>query len=237
MARPAPCGLAPPRKAVAVLQDLRARRSDRPAQGRARGRPARLRAELVIAPRARWSGTRGSSPPPTPTSRSDVRAGDRLLIDDGLIELRVLSTDGVRVAPRWSTGGTLRRAQGDQRPRRDAPGRGESDKDRAGSRLGISPGSTSSPSRSCAAPRTSRWPRRDGARRSAVPIIAKIEKPEALERLDADHRSRRRRDGRPRRPRGRDPARARPAPPEGDLAARQTRGEARSSSRPRCSTR
>jgi len=46
----------------------------------------------------------------------DVRAGDRLLVDDGLLELRALESDGVRVRCEVVEGGVLKENKGITRP-------------------------------------------------------------------------------------------------------------------------
>jgi pyruvate kinase len=116
----------------------------------------------------------------------DVRAGDRLLIDDGLLELRVLSTDGVRVRTQVIEGGMLGEHKGINLPGVALRTTAMSDKDRADVAFGVAHGvdavalsfvRTADDIALC----------RDEMQRAGrvVPIIAKIEKPEALDHLDA----------------------------------------------------
>ena len=70
-----------------------------------------------------------------------------------------------------------------------------------------------------------------------TPIVAKIETPDAVENLESIVAASRRRDGRARRSRRRVPARARARHPAADPRRGAPRAPARSSSRPRCSSR
>jgi len=116
----------------------------------------------------------------------DVRPGDRLLVDDGLLELRVLSTDGVRVRTEVVEGGILGEHKGINLPGVALRTSAMSDKDRADVAFGVAHGvdavalsfvRTADDIALC----------RDEMLRAGrvVPIIAKIEKPEALDHLDA----------------------------------------------------
>ena len=84
----------------------------------------------------------------------DVKAGDRLLIDDGLLELKVLSTDGVRVEAEVLEGGTLGEHKGINLPGVALRTEAMSEKDKADLAFGLAHGVDLWPSPSCAPPRT-----------------------------------------------------------------------------------
>jgi pyruvate kinase len=116
----------------------------------------------------------------------DVRTGDRLLIDDGLIELRVLETDGVRARCEVVEGGVLKEHKGINLPGVTLRAQALSDKDRRDLAFGLAHGvdyvalsfvRTAEDVALCRAEME-----RNGR---VVPIIAKIEKPEALDHIDA----------------------------------------------------
>jgi pyruvate kinase len=116
----------------------------------------------------------------------DVRPGDRLLVDDGLLEFRVLRTDGVRVTAEVVEGGLLKEHKGINLP--GVPLRVEalSDKDRADLRFGVEHGVdyvALSFVRIADDVISTRRALQEMGR--VVPIVAKIEKPEAIENLDA----------------------------------------------------
>jgi pyruvate kinase len=115
----------------------------------------------------------------------DVRPGDRLLIDDGLIELSVVSTDGVRVVAEVVEGGVLGQNKGINLPGVNLRTEAMSEKDKDDLAFGLARGvdvvalsfvRTADDVRLCR-----RLMERSGR---LVPIVAKIEKPEALERID-----------------------------------------------------
>jgi pyruvate kinase len=115
----------------------------------------------------------------------DVKVGDRLLIDDGLIELKVLETDGVRVEAEVIEGGVLGENKGINLPGVALRTEAMSEKDKADLAFGLSHGvdvvalsfvRTAEDVLLCR-----RLMERAGR---VVPIIAKIEKPEALDQID-----------------------------------------------------
>jgi pyruvate kinase len=116
----------------------------------------------------------------------DVHPGDRILVDDGLIELRALSTDGVRVRCEVVEGGVLREHKGINLPGVSLRAEAMSDKDKDDLFFGLTHGvdyvglSFVSNVADVAACRAEM--ERAGR---MVPIIAKIEKPEALDHIDA----------------------------------------------------
>src|SRR5919205_1900037 len=116
----------------------------------------------------------------------DVRPGDRLLVDDGLLELRVLKTDGVRAACEVVEGGVLKEHKGINLPGVALRAQALSEKDRRDLAFGLAHGidyvglSFVRTAEDVALCRTEM--ERFGR---VVPIIAKIEKPEALDNMDA----------------------------------------------------
>ena len=115
----------------------------------------------------------------------DVRPGDRLLVDDGLLELRVLATDGVRARCEVVEGGVLKEHKGINLPGVALRAEVMSEKDRRDLAFGLAHGVD------YVALSFVRTPEDVGLCRAemervgrVVPIIAKIEKPEAIESLD-----------------------------------------------------
>jgi pyruvate kinase len=116
----------------------------------------------------------------------DVRAGDRLLVDDGLLELRVLSSDGVRAHCEVVEGGVLKEHKGINLPGVALRAEAMSDKDKRDLAFGLAHGVDYvglSFVRTAEDVATCRGEMERFGR--VVPIIAKIEKPEALENIDA----------------------------------------------------
>ncbi len=174
-------------KAVAVLQDLQGPKI-RTGPLRAGKAGVRLEpgAEIVITTEGEIPGDERMISTTYPHLAEDVRPGDRLLVDDGLIELRVLSTDGVRVRAEVVEGGILGEHKGINLPGVALRAETLSEKDRQDIAFGISHGvdyvalsfvRTPADLARC----------RDEMERAGrvVPVIAKIEKPEALEQIDA----------------------------------------------------
>ena len=93
-------------RSIAVLQDLS---GPKIRTGRLRGgQPVELRhgARLTITTDETSRARPSSSPPPTTRCRRDVAPGDRILLDDGNLELRVAGHQRHRGgAPRSSTAG------------------------------------------------------------------------------------------------------------------------------------
>jgi pyruvate kinase len=115
----------------------------------------------------------------------DVKPGDRLLIDDGLLELRAISTDGVRVRAEVIEGGMLGENKGINLPGVALRTEAMSEKDKADLAFGLANGvdvvalsfvRTAEDVLLCR-----RLMERAGR---VVPIVAKIEKPEAIDRID-----------------------------------------------------
>src|SRR5919201_1971408 len=116
----------------------------------------------------------------------DVRPGDRLLVDDGLIELRVLSTDGVRVCCEVLEGGVLKEHKGINLPGVALRAQVMSEKDERDLAFGLAHGIDYVALSFVRTPEDIALCREEMERCGrVVPIIAKIEKPEALENIDA----------------------------------------------------
>jgi pyruvate kinase len=116
----------------------------------------------------------------------DVRPGDRLLVDDGLIELRVLSTDKVKVRCEVIEGGVLKEHKGINLPGVNLRAEAMSDKDREDLHFGLTHGVdyvALSFVRNASDVILCRAEMQKSGR--VVPLIAKIEKPEALDHIDA----------------------------------------------------
>jgi pyruvate kinase len=115
----------------------------------------------------------------------DVKAGDTLLLDDGLLQLEVIEVEGPDVHTRVLVGGTLKNNKGINLPGVKVSAPALTEKDKSDLQFGLDLGVdfialsfVRSPDdvREAVALAT-----RDGRR---TPVIAKIEKPEAVERLE-----------------------------------------------------
>jgi pyruvate kinase len=115
----------------------------------------------------------------------DVKPGDQILLDDGLMQLEVVKVDGEDVVTRVVTGGTLKNRKGMNLPgvRLSTPALTEKDKkDLAfGLELGVDFVALSFVREPADILEARQLTRHLSTR---VPIIAKIEKPEAVERLE-----------------------------------------------------
>ncbi len=117
---------------------------------------------------------------------SDVRAGSTLLVDDGLVRLEVLATDGKNVRCRVVEGGPVSDHKGINLPGVRVSAPALTDKDREDLAFALSIGVdlvTLSFVRSADDARVVREAMRAAGRE--VPVLAKFEKPEAVERLES----------------------------------------------------
>jgi pyruvate kinase len=126
----------------------------------------------------------------------DVRAGDRILLDDGLLELRVLAADPPAIRTVVVHGGLLGEHKGINLPGVPISAPALTDKDRADLEFGLALGVDYVALSFVRAPddvlharsvMQRVWPseRRRPLRRPTVPIVVKLEKPEAFAHLDA----------------------------------------------------
>ena len=141
-------------------------------------------AEFEITTVARLGDARCVSTPYSALAR-DVRAGDRILLDDGNLELRVLDTTGTSVRTAVVHGGQLAEHKGINLPGVNVSSPALTDKDRVDLAYAVQLGAD------FIALSFVRHPRDVEDAKNAVreaggdtPVLAKIEKPEAIERLD-----------------------------------------------------
>ncbi len=174
-------------KAVAVLQDLQGPKiRTGPLKVGKQGVVLEPGADIVITTEGEIAGDAHLVSTTYPHLAEDVRPGDRLLVDDGLLELRVLSTDGVRARCEVIEGGVLGEHKGINLPGVALRADALTGKDKEDLAFGISHGVdfvALSFVRSPADIEACRIEMERAGR--VVPVIAKIEKPEALDRLDA----------------------------------------------------
>jgi pyruvate kinase len=173
-------------RAVAVLQDLQGPkiRTGPLAAGRAGVRLA-SGAEIVITTEGEVVGDEKLVSTTYPHLAADVRPGDRLLVDDGLLEFRVVESDGVRARCEVVEGGVLGEHKGINLPGVALRTEALSEKDRRDLNFGVTHGVdyvALSFVRAAADVALCRSEMERAGR--VVPIIAKIEKPEALDALD-----------------------------------------------------
>ncbi len=114
----------------------------------------------------------------------DVRPGDALLIDDGLIRLEVLDTDGVRVRTRVVEGGPVRDHKGINLPGAAVSAPAMTEKDKTDLEFGLSLRVDMIALSFVRRPEDVLEAREFlNARSADLPIIVKLEKPEAVVRL------------------------------------------------------
>jgi pyruvate kinase len=174
------------RRAIALLQDLQGPKI-RTGKLKAGRDGVRLvpGAELTITVEENVVGDAAMVSTTYPHLAEDVKPGDRILMDDGLLELRVVETDGIRVRTTVVEGGVLGESKGINLPGVKVRAEAMSEKDRADMAFGLINGVdyvALSFVRSAADVQLCRDEMRRQGR--VVPIIAKIEKPEALDVLD-----------------------------------------------------
>src|SRR5512133_2108633 len=174
-------------KAVGVLQDLQGPKiRTGPLKAGKQGVVLEPGAELVITTEGELEGDSHLVSTTYPHLAEDVRPGDRLLVDDGLLEFRVLSTDGVHARCEVVEGGVLGEHKGINLPGVTLRAEALTDKDRADLAFGISHGVDYVGLSFVRTPEDIAACRAEMERAGrVVPVIAKIEKPEALEQLDA----------------------------------------------------
>jgi pyruvate kinase len=173
-------------KPVAVLQDLQGPKiRTGPLRAGKVGVELEAGATLCITTEGELLGDAELVSTTYPHLASDVRPGDRLLVDDGLIELEVQDTDGVRVRTRVVEGGVLRPNKGINLPGVAVRATALSDKDRDDLAFGLTHGVDYVALSFVRAAGDIALCRAEMERVGrVVPIVAKIEKPEAMENLD-----------------------------------------------------
>lgn len=121
-----------------------------------------------------------------PGLAEDVRAGDRILLDDGLMELRVEKVDRERVIhTQIITGGVLKERKGMNLPDNTVSIPALTDKDKADLAIGMELGVDYVALSFVQSAEDIRGLKTEMARHGAtVPIIAKIEKPQAVDNID-----------------------------------------------------
>jgi pyruvate kinase len=171
---------------VAILQDLQGPKiRTGPLHAGQAGVPLVAGDSIVITTEHEILGDARTISTTYPFLAQDVHPGDRLLVDDGLLEFKVTATDGVRVTAEVVEGGRLKEHKGINLPGVALRVGALSDKDRADLRFGAERGVdlvALSFVRTGADVEEARTALREMGR--LVPIIAKIEKPEALENID-----------------------------------------------------
>jgi pyruvate kinase len=118
----------------------------------------------------------------------DVEAGDRILIDDGLLELEVLSTGEMDIPCRVITGGLLQTNKGMNLPRASHAIPAITDKDRRDLRFVLEQQvdwvALSFVRNQGEVRELKEMIRRLSTSRHPVPVVAKVEKPEAVDNID-----------------------------------------------------
>ncbi|MGC3999951.1 MAG: pyruvate kinase [Anaeromyxobacter sp.] len=174
-------------KAVAVLQDLQGPKiRTGPLKAGREGVKVVSGSEIVITTEGEILGDEKLVSTTYVHLAEDVKPGDRLLVDDGLLEFRVLATDGKQVRAEVVEGGWLGQNKGINLPGVALRAEALSEKDKQDVAFGVAHGvdyvalsfvRTAEDVQLCRAEME-----RCGR---VVPIIAKIEKPEAVDNLDA----------------------------------------------------
>ena len=174
-------------RAVAVLQDLQGPKiRTGPLKAGKVGVLLETGSEIVITTEAETPGDEKLVSTTYQHLAEDVRPGDRLLVDDGLIELRVLGSDGVRARCEVVEGGVLKEHKGINLPGVALRAEALSDKDRRDLAFGLVHGVDYVALSFVRTPADIDQCRQEMQRNGrVVPIIAKIEKPEAIEAIDA----------------------------------------------------
>jgi pyruvate kinase len=170
---------------IAVLQDLS---GPKIRTGRLEGgRPVQLQAgDTLVIEIGDGVGRPGHVFTTFAPLASALAPGHHLLLDDGYIELRVSNVSGSRITTTVLDGGPLGERKGINAPGVALPVAGLTDKDERDLQFGLALGvdlvAISFVQRASDVEAARAIARREG--RPAVPLIAKLERPEAIERLD-----------------------------------------------------
>jgi pyruvate kinase len=173
-------------KAVAVLQDLQGPKiRTGPLKAGKVGVLLETGSELVITTEGDFPGDERLVSTTYRHLAEDVRPGDRLLVDDGLLELRVLESDGVRARCEVIEGGVLKEHKGINLPGVTLRTAAMSEKDKRDLAFGLAHGIDYCALSFVRTPADVALCRSEMERFGrVVPIIAKIEKPEAIDSID-----------------------------------------------------
>lgn len=171
-------------RAVAIMQDLQ---GPKIRVGDLEGGSVRLkRGDSLRIGHGAFAGTAARIPITYSRLARDVKAGDRILLDDGAIELRVASVRRDEVVCEVVDGGVLKSGKGMNVPGVAVRTPALTAKDRADLRFGLRAGVDFVALSFVRSPRdvaSVRSVMKDAGRR--VPVIAKIEKSQAIEQLDS----------------------------------------------------
>src|SRR5574341_443534 len=172
------------RAPVAILQDLQ---GPKIRLGTIRGGSATLRegAEFVISTRLEEEGSAARASTTYDGLARDVKAGDRILVADGMIQLDVLQADGVEVRCRVVAGGMVSDHKGINLPGVDLDIPALTDKDQDDLAFGVKEG-VDFVAVSFVRTATDILDAKDylAEIQGRLPVIAKLEKPQVLRRLD-----------------------------------------------------
>jgi pyruvate kinase len=174
------------RRPVSVLQDLS---GPKIRTGRlAEGKPLMLReGESLCVATGDFEGMPGRVSTTYGELARAVSPGDRLLLDDGRLELTVEGTDGTEIRTRVTSGGPLGERKGINAPGVRLPVSSLTDKDVLDLQFGLDRG-VDMVALSFVRSAEDLHRARDVMTRSGaagVPLIAKIERPEAIERMES----------------------------------------------------
>jgi pyruvate kinase len=172
------------RRHVAILQDLG---GPKIRTGRSKdGRPIPLKpGESLQIGTGDFEGEAGHISTAFEGLAKGVHAGDRLLLSDGLIELRVEASDGHDVSTTVVHGGMLGEHKGINAPGVSLPASAITDKDIDDLRFGLSLGVDMVAISFVQTADDLREARRlMGPQNAGVPLIAKLERPQAVDHLD-----------------------------------------------------
>jgi len=172
------------KRTICILQDLQ---GPKIRTGSLKGHVAvtlKPGSRITITPRA-IDGTASLISTTFPSLASEVRPGARILLSDGLIELRVLRLRGRDVECEVIDGGVLGEHQGINLPGMALSVPALTVKDRADLKFGLKHGVDAIALSFVRSPNDVQLAKQLIARQSGdVPVIAKLEKPQAIERLE-----------------------------------------------------
>jgi pyruvate kinase len=173
-------------RCIGVLQDLQGPKiRTGPLQAGKVGVLLEAGHEIVISTGEEFAGDAQRISTTYPHLAEDVLPGDRILVDDGLLELRVLASDGVQARCQVIEGGVLKEHKGINLPGVALRAEAMSDKDKRDLTFGLAQGIDFVALSFVRTPQDVDLCRAEMDRLGrVVPIIAKIEKPEAIDNID-----------------------------------------------------